>query len=351
MGVQRNRGGIVNVRDQVEDEVDKTLALNQSHQVITNILSYEEERHRLHLEQKVERAFYQAGKALEELHNRKLYRSTHRTFEEYCKDRFGFERRHPYRLIEAASVVDNLMKMCPNGTQDKLDLDSQMCPNGTQDKLDLDSQMCPNGTQDKLELDSQMCPNGTQDKSDLDSQMCPNGTQILPTSERQVRPLVPLVAKEQFYCWQKAVDIAGGKVPSGRIVKDIVERIRERTLVPIPYTIGEVCIIIIKDNPELRGKSGYWCIVTRVASFSIEVKMWDGEYIVKPENLKSLDFLEDDCSAMSELCSRLRRLYNIKDLDEVALSLLNSLGKRTKPYLTPVQEKVLAVIEQEYGIE
>ena len=79
--------------------------------------------------------------------------------------------------------------------------------------------------------------------------------------------------------------------------------------------------------------------------------MWDGEYIVKPENLKSLDFLEDDCSAMSELCFRLRRLYDIKDLDEVALSLLNSLGKRTKPYLTPVQEKVLAVIEQEYGIE
>lgn len=25
--------------------------------------------------------------------------------------------------------------------------------------------------------------------------------------------------------------------------------------------------------------------------------------------------------------------------------------KKTKPYLTPVQEKVLAVIEQEYGIE
>ncbi len=308
MSVQRSRGGIVNVRDKVEDEVevDKTLAGNQSHQVITNILSYEEECDRLYLEQRVERAFYQAGKALEELHNRKLYRSTHRTFEEYCKDRFGFERRHPYRLIEAAGVVDNLIKMCPNGTQNELDLDSQMCP---------------------------------------------NGTQILPTNERQVRSLVPLVAKEQFSCWQKAVDIAGGKVPSGRIVKDIVERIRERTPVPIPYSVGEVCIIIIKDNPELRGKSGHWCIVARVASFSIEVKMWDGEYIVKPENLKSLDFLEDDSSAMSELCFRLRRLYNIKDLDEVAISLLNSLGKRTKPYLTPVQEKVLAVIEQEYGIE
>jgi hypothetical protein len=335
MGVQRGNGRVINVRDKVEDtgikarntqfqedgavvafegEVAETPADNQSYEVATNVtdivttfeLSYEEERDRLHLEQRVERAFYQAGKALEELHNRKLYRSTHRTFEEYCKDRFGFERRHPYRLIEAAGVVDNLIKMCPNGTQNELELDSQMCP---------------------------------------------IGTQILPTNERQVRALVPLLAEEQFNCWQQAVDIAGGKVPSGRIVKDIVERIRERTAVPIPYSVGEVCIIIIKDNPELRGKSGHWCIINRVTSFSCGVKMWDGEYTVKPENLKSLDFLEDDCLAMSELCFRLRRLYDIKDLDEVAVSLLNSLGKRTKPYLTSVQEKVLAVIEQEYGIK
>jgi hypothetical protein len=80
-------------------------------------------------------------------------------------------------------------------------------------------------------------------------------TIILPTNERQVRPLVPLIAEEQFNCWQEAVDIAGGKAPSGRIVKDIVERIRERNPVPIPYIVGEVCIIIVKDNPELRGKS------------------------------------------------------------------------------------------------
>jgi hypothetical protein len=306
MGMQQSRDSVISVRGKVEDKIGETIAGNQSREVVTNILSYEEERDRIHLEQRVERAFYQAGKALEELHNRKLYRSTHRTFEEYCKDRFGFERRHPYRLIEAAGVVDNLIKMCPNGTQNELELDSQMCP---------------------------------------------NGTQILPTSERQVRSLVPLVAEEQFSCWQEAVDIAGGKAPSGRIVKDIVEQIRERTPIPIPYSIGEVCLIIIKDNPELKGKSGHWCIISRVASFSCEVKMWDGEYMVKPENLKSLDFLEDDCSAMSELCFRLRRLYDIKDLDEVALSLLNALGKRTKPYLTPVQEKVLAVIEQEYGIE
>jgi hypothetical protein len=64
-----------------------------------------------------ERAFYEAGKALMKLQSRKLYRNIHKTFEEYCKDRFEFERRHPYRLIEAIRFVENLIKMCPNWTQ------------------------------------------------------------------------------------------------------------------------------------------------------------------------------------------------------------------------------------------
>lgn len=54
--------------------------------------------------------------------------------------------------------------------------------------------------------------------------MPPIGAQILPTTERQVRSLVPLEPEQQREVWQQAVTEAGGKVPSGRIVKDIVER-------------------------------------------------------------------------------------------------------------------------------
>lgn len=80
-------------------------------------LSYDEEQEREHLEKLVERAFYEAGKALRTLCDKKLYRSTHTTFEQYCRDRFGFERRQSYRLIEAAGVIDNIVEMCPNRTQ------------------------------------------------------------------------------------------------------------------------------------------------------------------------------------------------------------------------------------------
>ncbi|MHC5748896.1 MAG: hypothetical protein ACYTXT_45115, partial [Nostoc sp.] len=75
-------------------------------------LTQEEQTDRLHLERKVERAFFEAGKALTELRDRRLYRSTHKTFEEYCRERFGHSRRQSYLLMDAAVVFDNLMEKC-----------------------------------------------------------------------------------------------------------------------------------------------------------------------------------------------------------------------------------------------
>ncbi|WP_052754568.1 TilS substrate-binding domain-containing protein [Calothrix sp. 336/3] len=82
--------------------------------------------------------------------------------------------------------------------------------------------------------------------------------------ERQVRPLTKLEPEQQREVWQQAVTAAGGKLPSGRIVQDIVQRIIERTRAPNPYHLGEICLIQPKDNPELRGKSGCWGVITYV---------------------------------------------------------------------------------------
>ncbi|MEH1969439.1 MULTISPECIES: type II toxin-antitoxin system VapC family toxin [unclassified Nostoc] len=67
---------------------------------------------RLHLERKVERAFFEAGKALMELCDRRLYRSTHKTFEEYCRSRFGYTRMAATYKIAAATVMENLSTIC-----------------------------------------------------------------------------------------------------------------------------------------------------------------------------------------------------------------------------------------------
>jgi hypothetical protein len=262
-------------------------------------LTEEEQRDRLHLERRVERAFFEAGKALMELRDRRLYRSTHKTFEDYCRDRFGHSRQKSNYLIAAADVYENLTTIC-----------------------------CQNLPPEDLTT---------------------NGSQILPTSEGQVRPITKLEPRKQWEVWQQAVEIAGGKVPTGRIVKDVVQRIMERTQVPNTYQLGEVCQILVKDNLELRGKAGCWGIVSATNEFSCTVRMWDGEYAVGLQHLKSYDYLPAECKQMQIISDRVNRVYS-SELEESVQKFLESLGKLKRAYLTGLEEKVLSVLESEIRV-
>nr|WP_322667304.1 hypothetical protein [Dendronalium sp. ChiSLP03b] len=209
-------------------------------------------------------------------------------------------------------------------------------------------QICPTGTQTETDSsDEQEQSVGTQNETDSSEQkMCPIGTQILPTSERQVRSLTKLEPQQQQAVWQRAVQIAGGKVPSARIVTDVVQRIIERTRLPNTYQIGEVCQILAKDNPELRGKGGYWGIVNHVGEFSCTVKTWDGEYTVGLQYLKSYNYLPDECEQMQQICDRINRVYS-SELEESVQRFLESLGRLKRSYLTGLEEKVLSLLELE----
>ncbi len=251
-------------------------------------LTVEEESDRNSLERKVERAFYEAGMALMQLRDRRLYRTTHPTFEDYCRDRFNYTRRRPYQLIEAAIVYDNLIDKCAKFLH------------------------------------------------------------ILPTKESQAQPLSQLDPQEQPLAWEIAVEEAGGKVPTGRIVKDVVQRIKDKDRPPISFQVGSVCQIMAKDNPELRGKSGCWCIVSEVYEFSCLVATWDNEYTLRPEHLKSLEYSPDECRQMESLGIRMTLLHQTGKLDEASLWILNGLAKLKTPYLTILEEKLLTLLEEFY---
>ncbi|WP_347242351.1 hypothetical protein [Nostoc sp. FACHB-892] len=246
----------------------------------------------------MERAFFEARKALTELRDRRLYRSTHKTFEDYCRDHFGHSRQQSNYLIAADGIYENLTTIgCQKVANENLTT---------------------------------------------------NGSQILPTSERQVRPMTKLEPQEQQEVWLTAVELAGGKVPTGRIVKDVVQKIMERTKVPNTYQLGEVCQILAKDNPELRGKGGCWGIVNAVNDFTCTVKMWDGEYGVGLQHLKSYDYLPAECEQIKQISDRISRVYS-DSLEETVKNLLQSLGKVNRPYLTAMEEKLLTLLESEYG--
>ena len=178
----------------------------------------------------------------------------------------------------------------------------------------------------------------------------PNPSRILPNNEGQVRPLAKLEPQQQVEVWQRAVQKAGGKVPSARIVTDVVQQIMERTRIPNTYQIGEICQILAKDNPELRGKGGCWGIVNHVGEFSCAVRTWDGEYTVGLQHLKSYNYLPAECEQMREICDRISRVYS-SGLEDSVQKFLEMLGKLNRAYLTALEEKLLNVLESEYGGE
>jgi hypothetical protein len=133
-------------------------------------------------------------------------------------------------------------------------------------------------------------------------------------------------------------------------VKDVVQKIMERTKVPNTYQVGEVCQILAKDNPELRGKGVCWAIVSAVNDFSCTVKTWDGEYAVALQHLKSYDYLPAECQQMQLISDRIHRLRNSGKLEASAEAVLKCLGELKRPYLTAFEEELLSFIEQKCSL-
>jgi len=256
-------------------------------------LTEEELEERQRLELRVERSFIGAGLALRELRDRRLYRNTHKTFETYCQDRFAFGRAHSYRLIDAATVFGNL------------------------------------SPQEEL------------------NDLSPIRRQILPTRLEQVRPLAALNPNEQRQIWEEAVEQAGGKVHSGRVVKDVVKRLKEKHLpqLSITYKRGDAFTLQGLTGAERR-YNGCWAIAREILELSLKVETYNAMLLVKPDNLNPID----DRAVRRQLTALLKRIKQLRkrELDRGAEVLLESLGKRT--FLTEVEEGLLLWLENFYGV-
>ncbi len=143
---------------------------------VLEALSLEEESERLRLERKVEKAFYEAGLALQTLRDKRLYRSTHATFEEYCQDRFNYSRSYSSRLIKAVEIVDTIKENVANWQQNK--------------------------------------------------------TLVLPSRESQCREIARLKQPlSQAKAWTEAVNRSNGSNPTAKIVEQVVNEIKPKKIV------------------------------------------------------------------------------------------------------------------------
>jgi hypothetical protein len=113
------------------------------------------------------KTFINVGNALLNIRDNRLYRDTHKTFETYCRERWGWSKTHANRLVEAASVTQNLT---PTG--------------------------------------------------------------VIPTNERQLRPLANLKPAAQRQIWTQAVKESNGRAPTAALVNQIKYRIRPMDIKP-----------------------------------------------------------------------------------------------------------------------
>lgn len=124
----------------------------------------------------------------------------------------------------------------------------------------------------------------------------------------------------------------------------VIDRLRERCAVPNPYRVGDICTLLAKGNPDLRRRAGQWCIVVEVHNFSCTVNTWDATLQVKIENLREIYYSPRHREAMVHLRERLYSLSRAR-LGESVVTFLESLGRLDRPFLDPIEEKLLAVLE------
>jgi len=273
-----------------EDETD---ALNHTLVEVVEELSPEEEADRRRLELTVERGFYHSGKALTQLRDRRLYRSTHQKFEDYCQERFGMKRIYAHYLIKAAIVFDNLSSSC-----------SQI-------------------------------------------------VNILPTTESQCRPLIKLEPDEQHQVWSEAVEMAGGKAPSARIVKDavlrhqaVVDGPKQKHASPLEFAQGDVVEIKALKRSPLYPFNGMWAIIQHVGSFSytVRISIARDTQQCKPEELTLID--DEYAADIKAVGQRIATLIQF-ELEPVEYAILELLQRST--CFTPRQLLYLERMEADYG--
>jgi len=145
--------------------------------------------------------FYVVGCALAEISANKLYRLTHDTFEDYCRERFEVARRTAYQYIEASSVMDNV-RNCAQ-------------------------------------------------------------TKILPMNEAQVRPLTKLSPEDQIQAWEKAVSTApqgeSGAIVTAKHVSHVVSEMLGEMLTKRAEAVRKT----VGDNPAVAQEfiDALWALI------------------------------------------------------------------------------------------
>ncbi len=136
----------------------------------------EQQKRLSELENKIRNAFYEAGLAFREIHEKRLFElEGYNNFRDYLKEKWGKSQSHAYELINTAKII----------------------------------------SEDLLPISSEKVP--------------------LPTAEAQVRPLTTLEPEQRQEVWRKACETA----PNGKVTKNHVEKVKNELYPSSVYRLHE----------------------------------------------------------------------------------------------------------------
>ncbi|MDV2998029.1 MAG: hypothetical protein N4J56_007734 [Chroococcidiopsis sp. SAG 2025] len=176
----------------------------------------------------------------------------------------------------------------------------------------------------------------------------------MPTSETQLRPLKSL-PEQQRVVWEKSVEKANGKAPSGALVQQTKEELfppeSDGKASPRQLKWGDVCVIQGTTNELLTERWGYWTIVDEMTNDgSVTISLYDRARIapVAPSELVPLPFKAKEKRARKKLLDRLHTIdEGLGDDDRAVKLLVRHFGTLKAPSLTPVEEDILRLLERQ----
>ena len=208
--------------------------------------------------------FIEVGQSLLAIRDNRLYRESHPTFEDYCQQRWGWERAHAYRLMAGAETAGRLS---------------------------------------------------------------PIGDIPGPTAESQVRPLTSLPEDEQKEVWLEAIDRAAGRVPTQREVQQVVDEKRGAHVghntgefewyTPADY-IESACTVMGEIDLDPASTAEANTVVRAKRFYTIEddglMKDWAGRVWMNPPYAQP---------TIQQFCERLKVFYEAGYVTE-AIALTNN---------------------------
>lgn len=123
------------------------------------------------------------------------------------------------------------------------------------------------------------------------------------------------------------------------------------TLKAFPYEEGDVVKILSKNEPQLRGFGGCWGIITKKYNYSADLVMWNGTaQNIHPQYMQPLNYNSSQRQEKQQLQQRIEAIV-AQAPEVIAMQVLSLFGKKTSGELTSLEEKMLTLFEEEYGIK